>query len=411
MEVHTTHQNGHKKPLKVCMMVDTNFVEDRRVRKEAKTLLNAGYQVTVIAFRRWGGMGSKLPNKKIQMFDGVKLIYIETRLFKRFSKIIRFIVNFIIQRVIDTYVLTRYAIAEKADIYHSNDLDTLLEGFIAAKVNRAKLIYDCHDSFTQMKVPGSISLVLYRPYWKILERLLIRHVDGFMTVSDLFADYFSELYKIRRPVIVYNTSEIIEFKKQNLIRERFKIPEDKKVLLYLGSLFPGRGAELTIDSVAYFNKNIFLVMIGPIDSDIYLKQLRDRAAKISSENIIIAPPIPPKEVYNYLMSADAGIVFYESTCFANNGLPNKLFDYMMAGLPMIASAMSEIRRVINETKAGIAIDNADPKELASAVSRVLSSEEDLEFYRGNARRFALEKYNWTMEAKKILELYRTVMGK
>jgi len=390
------------------MLVDTNFIEDRRVRKEAKTLLDAGYQVTVIAIRNWIGMGTKLPGKRVQMFQGIKLIYIESKISKFPIGILRFILNFISKRVWDSYLFTKYAICEKADTYHSHDLDTLLEGFIAAKLNHAKLIYDSHDYFPEIRSPGSNVWRIYGPYWKFMEKHLISYADRVITVCDLFANEYPKFYGIPRPEIIYNCSELIPYKKQNIIRERFKIPNEKKVLLFLGSLYPGRGVEITIDSSAYLEKDITLVMIGP-SSEKYREQIRERATKIGKIDIIIAPPIPPWDVYSYLMSADLGIIYYESLSFSNNGLSNKLFDYMMAGLPIVASSMSETKRVIQETQCGVAMENADAKDFASAISKVLKDYESLCFYRNNARRAAETKYNWSIEAKKLLNLYTDVL--
>jgi len=397
-----------KRAVKVCMLVDTNFVEDRRVRKEAKTLLDAGYQVTVIAFRSWFGMGTELPNEKIQMFEGIKLIYVDSPKIDYQFGPLRFILNFVRKRIRDSYRLIKYAKSENADIYHSHDLDTLFEGFVAAKRNKAKLIYDSHEFFTEVKLPGSYSWRFYRPYWKIIERLLIKHVDGMITVCELFADEFSKRYGITHPVILHNTPELRPLKKLDLIRERFKIPSDQKVILYLGSLFPGRGAEITIDSAAYLDDNVALVIIGPATED-YRKQIQERANKIKTARIIVEDAIPPSEVYDYLMSADLGIVFYENTCFANNSLSNKLFDYMLSGLPVVASAMSETRRIIQETESGIALGNADAEELGNTITQILQDEESLERFRENARMSVEERYNWAVETEKLLKLYEGIL--
>ncbi len=401
--------------MRVCMLVDTNFVEDRRVRKEAKSLLEAGYQVTVIALRNWLGMGSELPDEKVQMFDGVKLIYIDSKKSKSSFRILRFISNFFNIRLKVSYLFAKHAISEEADIYHSHDLDTLLEGFIAARVNCSKLIYDSHEFFTEIRIPGLNATLIYRPYWKLIERLLISHVDGVITVCASIADEFSKRYGIPRPIIVHNCAELRPFQKQDLIRERFNISPEKKIVLYLGSLFLGRGVEIIIDSAAYLGKDAALIIIGPVmgsGADKYNEQLQARIDSIRSSTeatVIMAPPIPPDKVYSYLMSADLGIVFYEDTCFNNNGLPNKLFDYMMAGLPIIASCMSEIRRVIQETNSGIALKNTDAKKLGTAISRALRDPEHLKRSRTNARMFAEKKYNWANESRKLLQLYRNVL--
>ena len=112
--------------------------------------------------------------------------------------------------------------------------------------------------------------------------------------------------------------------------------------------------------------------------------------------------IMPDEVYGYLHSADIGIVYYENSFFANNSLSNKIFDYMMAGLPTIAIAMSETKRIIEEVNFGKCYEEIEPRELAMLINRMANDKNLLNNYRKNAINFSQNKYNWKLESKKLI---------
>lgn len=389
--------------MKVCMLVRTNFIGDRRVRKEAKTLADNGYQVSVVAYRNWSRR-EKVSGSKIQYIDGIKVIYVNNRVFKIRPAILNLILNLLFRNFFDNFTIARYATAEKADIYHSHDLDTLLEGFIAAKINKAKQIFDSHEYFTEFS-KSFLSL-----YWKLVQRLLISKVNGVIAVCDNLANMLSEKYGIPKPIILLNCAELKPYKKYDLIRSEFNIPSNQKIVLYLGSLFPGRGVETVIDSVKYIDKDVTVVIIGSAHES-YRRQLEERVNKMratSGSNIIISGPVPFDKVYDYMMSADLGIAFYEETSVANDGLPNKLFDYMISGLPVVASAMSEIKKVIEETKTGIVIDKADAERLGTTIQKLIHDDQTLELFHKNALESAKNNYNWGIESKKLLKLYNEI---
>jgi len=235
---------------------------------------------------------------------------------------------------------------------------------------------------------------------KIFEDIMMKYTDLNITVCELFADTFTFKYKIKKPLVVKNVPEVYEYIKEDIIRNKLKLKESDKIVIYLGSMFPGRGVEKIIETSTNLEDNIKLVLIGPTKDEYYRKMLINKSN--NQKNLIYLGTIMPDEVYGYLHSADIGIVYYENSFFANNSLSNKIFDYMMAGLPTIAIAMSETKRIIEEVNFGKCYEEIEPRELAMLINRMANDKNLLNNYRKNAINFSQNKYNWKLESKKLI---------
>jgi glycosyltransferase involved in cell wall biosynthesis len=180
---------------------------------------------------------------------------------------------------------------------------------------------------------------------------------------------------------------------------------DKKILLYQGAVNVGRGVEWTIDAMPYIDNAIFYVA-G--DGDL-LQQLQNYVAdKQLNDKVIFLGRIPFEELHAYTISADLGISLLE-----NKGLnyyyslPNRIFDFMHAQVPIIATDFPEIRKVVAGSETGVLIDNYAPKTLAAAIQAALT-----EWENKPEKSFIFEKacklYNWEAEEKKLLKIFETL---
>lgn len=389
------------------MIVTTDFIQDRRVRKEARTLIQAGYQVTVIASK---GLESKDTIKSSTQFPRLRRVsinhicLIQVKVPQR-SKLKISKVKIALDMVkcyFPSFLLFLYAaVREKAHIYHCHDIDTLLMGYIASRVNHTKLVYDCHDRYDEIKAEGTF-IRAFRIGWKFMERVLIRKTDAVITVCDSFAKILITRYEIDKPLIIYNCPYLHPWKKTSTIREHFNIPVRNKIVLYLGCIATDRGIDLLIDSSQYFLPGIRLVLLGTA-SDSYRHTLERKITSLSNPGIVhLGGFVPMEEVIQYLMSADITVIPYHD--FPNT-LPNKLFETMMAGLPIVATGLSAMRKVIEEVDCGIIVEEITPHAFAGAINRTVTDSVLLKRLSTNARRAAELGYNWENESKKLIELY------
>ncbi len=380
-------------------------------------MINTGYQVSVIASR---GLEPKEVisssikpshldrSSRLQILEIGEVRLIQVSIGQRFNSKIEWIKHSInlIKCYLPSFLMFLYAaIKEKAQIYHCHDIDTLLIGYIASRVNHAKLVYDCHDRYDEIKAGGTF-IKAFRVGWRLMERALIHKADGVITVCDSFAEILSQRYNITYPLILYNCPYFHPWKKTSKLRDRYNIQPEDKIVLYFGAVFVDRGVELLIESSQYFLPGTKLVLLGPASDD-YRPRLEGKIAALPNpDRVIWAGYIPMKEVPDYLMSADISTVPYNILSSAYDTLPNKFFETMMAGLPIVTSNLPAMKRVIEETNCGMLVKKTTPETFAEAINTIISDTNLMKRMGANSRRAAEKKYNWENQSKKIIELYK-----
>jgi glycosyltransferase involved in cell wall biosynthesis len=308
------------------------------------------------------------------------------------------------------------AIRLRADVYHAQDLYTLPVAWIAARWCSVRFIYDAHEYF-----PGTPSLVdrpLERGIWRVVERLFIRRADRVITVCDGIADRLREDYGIERPVVLRNlpmatslpmderpTLECGDFtrRRSSLLRETSTIPDDRWIVLYQGALMKGRGLFTILDVFQRFLNDRYHFAIlgdGPLRSD-----LRTRIDLLGiGDRVTLFGQIPMERLPAYTASADIGLCLIENAGFSYfYSLPNKLFEYLAAGLPVVASDFPEIGRIVRREDVGLLVDPGDPDAIAEAIMK-LSDDGLRRHFALNARQ-AARRYTWEREAESLIHLY------
>lgn len=290
------------------------------------------------------------------------------------------------------------------DIYHSNDLNTLLQGYISSKwrLKCKKLIYDSHE--VQTSRTGYQS-----PVYGDLEGFLIKKIDDMMVENHTRAVYNEKLYGFY-PKVVHN----YPFKQTSMNDERvdlhgiLNIPKHEKILLYQGGIQTGRGLDKLIKAAPLFNEGI-LVLIG--DGKIK-KELQNMVREMKlQDKVKFLPKVPLAELPKYTRNAYVGFQVLNNVCFNHySASSNKLFEYMMSGIPVIACDFPEIKKVVEEEQTGITVDSHNYEEIAAAVNNLLLNPTLREQFSQNsiAARF---KYNWEEEKQEFLTIYRHVIYK
>ncbi|PFG04405.1 glycosyltransferase [Bacillus sp. es.034] len=293
---------------------------------------------------------------------------------------------------------------KKYDIYHSNDLNTLPQGYICAKwrINNKKLVYDSHEVQTSRTGYDSGA------YAK-MEGFLINKIDTMIVENHTRAKYNEELYGFY-PGVVYNypfkqKESLLDQEKVDL-HQMLGLPKDEKILLYQGGIQTGRGLENLVKAVPLFKEGT-LVFIG--DGRIkptLVKMVEDMKLQ---DRVKFIPKVPLKELPKYTRNAYLGFQVLNNVCFNHySASSNKLFEYMMSGVPVVACSFPEIKKVVEENRIGICVDSHDYEDISKAVNYLLKEVEVRNEMSQNSKS-ASKTYNWDLEKDKFYNIYNQLL--
>lgn len=365
---------------KVAVSVINDLVSDQRVKKVCATLNLMGFQITLIGrqLRKSPEMDTR-PYRVIRMrllFEKGFLFYAEYNL-RLFWKLMFL----------------------NADLLVSNDLDTLLPNYLIAKLKRKPLVYDSHEYFTE--VPELVNRPTVQKIWKRIERTIFPKLTDVITVNDSIAGLFEQDYGLR-PVVVRNVPHLMK-KTEKKTRKELGLPEDKHLLILQGAgINIQRGAEEMVEAMQYIDHSILLIA-GQGDVIPLLKKM---VSEQSLENkVIFRPRMPYQELMQLTKNADLGLTLDKDTNLNYRySLPNKIFDYIQASIPVIASPLPEIAHIINTYQVGTTITDHNPVNMAKTINEVLADQQLIDKWKNNCS-FASLNLNWEIEEKVIIDLY------
>jgi glycosyltransferase involved in cell wall biosynthesis len=370
---------------KIANFVFNSFTNDSRVLKESISLSNSGYRVTVVAHHD----KNLQIEEKNDKFSIRRVAYLDRSITK--GKVGKLKAYF-------NYIKESIAYAKGFEILHCNDINTLPIGVVIKKFynKNVKIVYDAHEYETE-----TYALVgMQKKIVKLVEKFLIKYADKVICVSDAIANEYVKLYNIDKPALVLNTPPYEKVKKQNFFREKLEIESEQTIFLYQGGLSKGRGIEILLETFKNIddNKSVIVFMgYGP------LEELVLETSK-KYDNIYFNEAVSPNVLLGYTSSADFGILFYENNCLNHYYCsPNKMFEYLMAGLPVIASNLYEMKRLVENNSIGVVAQDNTSFGLVDAITKaVLLNKDELN---DNIRKVQ-EVYNWEEQEKVLLSLYK-----
>lgn len=283
----------------------------------------------------------------------------------------------------------------RVDIIYSNDLDTLPGCALGSLVRQKKLIYDSHELFTE--VPELINRPLVRFIWRAQEEIFIKRAQAVITVSEGIANELTKRYRIHKVEVIRNLPV-------RTSTETFR--EKQPTLIYQGALNVGRGIELAIDMMKQL-PCYKLLIVGTGDIEIKLRKqmlesnLFDRVqflGQLTPENLRL---ITPTAWLGLSLEEDMGLNY-------RYALPNKLFDYIAANVPVLVSDLPEMRKIVEEFEIGIVASSRNPIELANQVADLFDDKKRYESISKNVKK-AAEQLTWQNEEPKLLTLINGVI--
>ena len=293
------------------------------------------------------------------------------------------------------------------DVVHANDANALVPALLICARTRARIVYDSHELWRRRNIRTDRWLA--PAVEAVIERLGIRRAGGVITVSPSIADWLQRTYRLPvRPTLVRNipTARTVPDPALGRLRELTGLGPADKIVSYTGGITTGRGLEETVDAVALLPADVHLVLLGYGDATYTAGLLRRAREAGVAERVHLAGSVPSAQVPQTLADADAAVVYVRPICLSYRySLPNKLFESIHAGLPIVAADLPDTAAIVRQYGVGEVFDAGTPQELAAAIEQVLT---DPSSYRAAARAAAAE-LTWEHEAEHLVGLYRRVL--
>ncbi len=360
-------------PQQIILAVINDLAGDQRIHRIASTLARAGYEVMVVGRvlpdshplspRPYQTHRFRLPVHKGKWF----YLLFNLRLFV-------------------------WLLGQRVDIITANDLDTLGACFLASRLRRKRLIYDAHELFTE--VPELIERPATRRIWLTLERWLLPRLKQAYTVNASLADIYTKTYGV----------PFVAVRNVPFARSAPQLAPPARVILYQGALNLGRGIELMIDAMVHLSEyHLWIAGKGDIEAE-----LHERASAIWDGRVSFHGFVPLENLPAITEQAGLGLSLEEDMGanyhFAS---PNKVYDYLQAGLPVLVSDLPEMASLVDEYRCGeiLEADERTPETLANRIRTIFESPDLWAAYAARSRE-AAKVLVWENEQKKLLDLYR-----
>lgn len=292
---------------------------------------------------------------------------------------------------------------KKYDVLHSNDLDTLLANRLIQRLKGGELVYDSHEYFTE--VPELIEGSFAKNMWLKIEKSIFPELKRVFTVNKSIANIYKKLYgidvKIMRNVPIagkFNSDLKIK------TREELGLPEGKKIILLQGAgINVDRGAEEMVDAMNWIDAVFLIIGSGDV-----IEPLKKRVKASGLEGkVIFTGRVPFEELIAYTKVANVGVTLDKDTNLNYRfSLPNKIFDYFQADLPVIASNLVEVRKIIDEYKAGIILSSYEPEKMAEEINNYLNNESLFTQTKENVQKAKTELV-WENEKEVLVNCYKS----
>ena len=373
---------------------------DRRVMREATALVEAGFAVTIVDVER------EPTHPYAEDIRGVHLKHI---VWPKWFVSTRFKPWFLVKAVRMLIYGTLHVVQTPADIYHAHDENALPACYFAARLRHKPLIFDAHE------LPFSEAhLTRWRRLHAIaagLLALMLPSCTEIITVSPPIAHEFHNRYHGREATVIRNVLAYRSVAKSDRLRQRLGLGPQVRLALYQGNVQSDRGLDSLVRAAPKLDPNIVIVIMGN-GSASALSQLEALIAKQGvADRVKILPPVPYDELLDWTASADIGLIIYspERSLNIKMCLPNKLFEYLMAGLPVLASELVAVVEVLNTYGAGRVVPSLAPVDVGAAINAILVDPVTLDRMRCNALKVAQQELCWEKESSRLIQLYHDVV--
>lgn len=398
--------------MNIVMLLANDGVNDTRVQKESSALAMAGHKVIVICKTSeqapdatWKGM---VEYRRVSPKEPVPPGFWErakARLRPADKPKLRSLAGASLRQVQGLFL--EPAIEAQPDVVVAHDLITLPTAVEVCSSTGAKLVYDSHElemhskAFVSMKTEE-------KEIWRDAEAGNIRRCDAVITVSDRIADHLSKAYAVSRPHVVANGPEDERIKApwevQWDLRKHLRLSADTPLMVYVGLLTTHRGVEKVVEAMPHLS-GVHFAVVGPKRKKVAagVKELADKYSV--ADRLHFVAPVPSEDVTEFIKSADVSVIPIQNACLSYDYcLPNKMFESVLAGLPVAASNLTELRDFMGRFPVGLLMDEKSPESIAGAIKTIL---DDRTKYAPTDDVIAAvrSEYGWKTQSKRLVALF------
>ena len=285
-------------------------------------------------------------------------------------------------------------------VFVAHDLPMLPVARMASAKCNAKLVYDSHELYSEQEFSTFV-----KKRWAQIEAKHIGACDAVITINPSIAAELERRYSIKDVTVIYNADRTGALPvNQHLFHRAFGLDSEDKILLFQGGLSAGRNLEVLVEAMRLVrNSSLNLVILGDGRLGTSLKK-KVTALKLI-DRVHLHPAVPQDELVAYSGSAHAGIIPYQATCLNNYYCtPNKLFEFIAAGIPILASDLPEIRNLIETHRIGLVGDLSTAEKAAQQIDDFFSNPLRLKQWQSNVMR-ARQLVCWENESQKLIKIF------
>jgi glycosyltransferase involved in cell wall biosynthesis len=384
---------------KVCLLILRPLRSDVRSMRDATALMQAGYDVLII----------DVEEERCPTWEEAQGVPVHHIIVKQWRAVRRLEPLFFLKAFQAFLISLFYLLRADADVYHACEITAILPCYIAAKLRRKPLIYEAYElplHDVPLSEMGTMRKFVHRLFSGLFPRL-ISACAAVITVSPPIVEAIKRTYHLEHVALVRNILPYRTVERTNRMRELLALPSTTRIALYQGYLQPDRGLDVLIQCAPMLDPNIMIVMMGKGVEQPRLEALIQHYHV--SERVKIIPPVPYAELLEWTASADIGLTLIPLDYTLNMQwcLPNKLFEYIMAGLPVLSAPLVAISEIITRHGVGRVVPSLSPEVIAAAINTMLADFEGLALMRQNAL-ISAKELCWENESTQLLNLYEHI---
>ncbi|MCP2501030.1 MAG: glycosyltransferase family 4 protein [Deltaproteobacteria bacterium] len=392
--------------IKVLYIWDADYPWDVRVEKVCNSLADNGYEVHIAARNL----------KKLPIYELVNKFHVH-RMTPRNNDYMNYVLSFpaffspywknfidgIIEEVSINIIIVR-------------DLPMAAAGILAGKRHNIPIIFDMAEDYCAMireiwnqNKYHRFNLVVRNPYFaKFLEKYVLKKFDHIMVVVEEAKNMVIEKGVDKDRITVVGNTPLLNITKNKIQieNEHIKIIKERYAIIYTGGITFDRGISVVLEAIPNINhiiQDLLFVIVGRGD---YTAKILDIIDKQQLHRwVLLTGWVDHENLYNYINSSKVGIIPHYVTDHIRTTIPNKLFDYMACGIPVIASDAPPLRRIILEEKCGMVFDSGNSKDLSEMIIKMYLSKD---YYGANGQIAFENKYNWKEDEKKLINIVKSI---
>lgn len=395
----TVHHTA-RPPIKVCMHSIGRAKFDMRIMRDAIALVKEGFSVIII---------DRETDPTEPAEEDINGIHFKHIFMPRLVVSPRFKPWFPVKLPLIILYSTIELMKVQADIYHAHVETALLACYIAAMVRRKPFIVDTPE------LTLSDPHVMRWPWLKAPVVRIVKHIvsscAGYITASPLYARELSKQYGAKKITVIQNVPFYQRVSRSDRLQKYLGLSSDIRIALYQGGIQPNRSLDLLVHAASFLKPGIVIVMMGP-EVKTTREQLEDLIiSKGVTDRVKIIPSVPYEELLSWTASADIGLTIFQPDYSRSIQLclPNKLFEYLMAGLPVLSTQLDAVAEVIKTYDVGMLLPSLTPADIGATINAMLADTASLTRMCNNALEASSSAFHWEKESLKLIHLYHNIL--